>query len=94
MNALRKTRLFVLFAFVAVLAVSLTAAPANAGGCHSYSFHSSYPSYCNYGSYCYQPVVKYVVKPITYPVTQYDCYGQPYVIWKTTYQTVPTYLSY
>jgi hypothetical protein len=98
MNACRKARLFVLLGLVAVLALGLSVAPAEAGGHHVHKFHHvSYPKYVNYGHYCptaYQPIVKYVVKPISYPVTHYDCYGQPYVVWQTSYQTVPTYLSY
>jgi hypothetical protein len=95
MNAFRKIRLFVLLGFVAVLAISLSAVPAEAGH-HNHHFHKfhhfHYPKFFNHGYYptFYQPIVKYVVKPISYPVTQYDCYGQPYVVWQTTYQTVPT----
>ena len=97
MNASRKIRLVGLLSLVAVLALGMSVASAEAG-CH-YNFnpsHSSYSSYCNYG-YCptvYRPVVKYVVKPYSYPVTLIDCYGQPYVVWQTSYQTVPAYLSY
>jgi hypothetical protein len=98
MNAFRKVRLFVLLGFVAVLTLGLSAAPAEAGGHHGHQHfhnfhHVSYPKYINYGHYCptsYQPIIKYVVKPISYPATYYDCYGQPYVVWQTTYQTVPT----
>ena len=104
MNAFRKNRLFVLFASVAVLALGLSVAPADAGnhkhghhghGHHGHNFH--HVKHFNHGHFYpkfHQPLVKYVVKPISYPVTQYDCYGQPYVIWQTSYQTVPTYLSY
>ena len=97
MSAFRKIRLFVLFAFVAVLAVSLCASPAEDGGhqkVHNvHKVDGFYPCHFNYGHYCpttYQPIVKYVVKPYSYPVTLIDCYGQPYVVWQTSYQTVPT----
>jgi hypothetical protein len=94
MNAFRKVRLFVLLGFVAVLAFSLSAAPAEAGGhAHFHKVHYlTYPKYFNCGHYCptsYQPIINYVVKPISYPVTYYDCYGQPYVAWQTSYRTVP-----
>ena len=94
MNAFRKTRLFVLIGFVAVLALGFTAMPAEAGSHHNFhhfhNVHSFYPSYGNYCPTVYQPIVRYVVKPYSYPVTLIDCYGQPYVVWQTSYQTVPT----
>jgi hypothetical protein len=97
MNAFRKSRLFVLVGLLAVLAIGLSAAPAEAGNHHN--FHKSHHvghKHFHHGHYWghYQPTLKYVVKPISYPVTYYDCYGQPYVVWQTSYQTVPTYLSY
>jgi hypothetical protein len=103
MNAFRKSSLFVLFGFVALLALSLTATTAEAGGCHkgygfhkSYGHHSvSYPSYPSvynhnacYGPSCYWPTYQ-VAKPISYPVTYYDCYGQPYIVWQTSYSYLP-----
>jgi len=96
MNPSRKTRLVVLFALVALLGLSLSAVPAEAGGQFKFqvhNVHSTYPSYFNYSHYCPtgdQPIVKYVVKPYSYPVTLIDCYGQPYVVWQTSYRTVPT----
>jgi hypothetical protein len=99
MNAFRNSRLLVLVAFVAVLALGLAVAPADAGNHHNFhnvhNFH--HVKHFHHGHFWpthYQPVVKYVVKPYSYPVTLIDCYGQPYVVWQTSYQTVPTYLSY
>ncbi|MEX2308234.1 MAG: hypothetical protein WD738_11605 [Pirellulales bacterium] len=97
MNAFRKFRLVILFGLVAALALGVSVATAEAGGHHTFykfhNVHSSYPSHCNYGHYyptLYQPMVNYVVKPYSYPVTLVDCYGQPYVVWQTSYQSVPT----
>jgi hypothetical protein len=39
-----------------------------------------YPKYVNYHWPQY-----HVAKPILVPVTQYDCYGQPYIVWQTSY---------
>lgn len=80
MNTFRKSSLFVLVAVVAVLAVGVMHSSAEAGGCHSGGYGSSYskhcysPSYCNYGSYnncysnCYYPTSCY------YPATYSSCY--------------------
>lgn len=93
MNAFRRSRLIVLLGLVAVLALSLSVATAEAGGHkHFHKFHHFGHKQFHYGHYWpthYQPIVKYTVKPISYPVTYYDCYGQPYVVWQTTYNTVP-----
>jgi hypothetical protein len=60
---------------------------------HSYSpTYCAYPSYANYGCYdysCYLPAVQYCAKPYSYPVTSYDCFGRPSVVWQTGYNTVP-----
>jgi hypothetical protein len=98
MNAFRKVSLFVLVAFVAVFAVSALSSSAEAGGCHSYGHGSSYSSYHNHGHHLhrypvshasyYWPTYDYV-KPISYPVTYYDCYGHPYVVWQTSYSYTP-----
>jgi hypothetical protein len=100
MNAFRKTSLFVLVAFVAVLALSVFPSSAEAGGCHSSGYgggiYSSYSNYGNYGNYsscyggnCYWPTTYQYVKPVSYPVTFYDCYGRPYVVWQTSYSYQP-----
>src|SRR6478736_2850740 len=51
-----------------------------------------YPSYCNYGfDYsCFQPAVSYCAPQQTcFPVTVYDCYGRPSIVWQTSYgQTI------
>jgi hypothetical protein len=90
MNAFRKTSFVVLLAFAAVLALGVFQSSAEAGGCHSHSY-GSYPSYsyANYGSYSYWPTTYNYYKPVSYPVTHYDCYGQPYVIWQTSYSYHP-----
>jgi hypothetical protein len=95
MNVLRKMSLFVLVAFVAVIALGVFSSSAEAGGWHGHS--SFYPSikYLNYGSYdCYGghgywPTTYNYYKPISYPVTYYDCYGHPYVVWQTSYSYAP-----
>jgi hypothetical protein len=101
MNAFRNIRALILFGLLAVPALSLGPAPAQAGGLHklhSPKVHSVYPSYFHHAHYCpnvYQPIVKYVVRPYSYPVTLVDCYGRPYVVWQTAYRTVPaTYYPY
>jgi hypothetical protein len=61
------------------------------------------PSYCNYGSCydysscygsscyntCYYPTNYQCIKPISFPVTVYDCYGRPSVVWQTSYSYQP-----
>jgi hypothetical protein len=107
MNAFRKVSLFVLVAFVAVFAVGVLSSSAEAGGCHSSGYGGSYSSYSSYGTskpYCYggscypstytsyYPTYNYnCVKPVSYPVTYYDCYGHPYVVWQTSYSYSPTF---
>jgi hypothetical protein len=104
MNAFRTTRMFALIGLLTLVVLGLGAATADAG-CHgSYGFGSSYcnysPSYCNYGSsYCYTPSYCnydyscFYPTTCSYPVTVYDCFGRPYVVWKTGYNSVPaTYL--
>jgi hypothetical protein len=75
------------------------------GGCYNYGggYKCYTPSYTNYsscyGNSCYYPTSCYdyscyyptyqVAKPINYPVTQYDCYGRPYVTWQTNYTQNP-----
>jgi hypothetical protein len=102
MNVVRHIRLVVLVVVVIALGVSLSAAPAEAGGHHHFhhvhKVHNFYPSHFYSGHYCsaaYQPIVKYVVRPYSYPVTLIDGYGQTYVVWQSGYQTLPaTYLPY
>jgi hypothetical protein len=97
MSVLRNTALLVLVACVAVLAVGVLPSSAQAGGCHGYGYSSYYPSwnhasYSNYDCYhghCYWPATYHTVKPISYPVTYYDCYGLPYVVWQTSYSYAP-----
>ena len=103
MHAFRKTSFVVVLGFVVLIAFGLAATTAEAGGCHhGYGFHSSYrihnvgyPSYFNYSSYtscygpsCYLPTYQ-VAKPVSYPVTFYDCYGRPYIVWQTSYSYLP-----
>lgn len=87
MNAFRGISLVILVAIVAVFAVGVLGSSAEAGqhghGHHHHGhFHLTYPSYVDYGTYwpTYQSV-----KPISYPVTYYDCYGRPYIVWQTSY---------
>ena len=89
MNAFRKISLVVLVAIVAAFAVGALNSTAQAGGhCHSYHnvghYHVNYPSHVNYATYW--PTYEYV-KPISYPVTYYDCHGRPYVVWQSSYTT-------
>jgi hypothetical protein len=93
----RKFRFVVLLGLVAALAFGASADTAEAGGHHTlYNFHnvhSAYPNHFYHAHYCptvYQPIVKYVAKPYSYPVTLVDCYGRPYTVWQTSYQTLPT----
>jgi hypothetical protein len=103
MNALRKTRWFVLFGWFAALAIGFSASKAEASGCHGYGFsYASYspkycytPTYCAYPSYgasydysCYLPAVQSYATPYCYPVTSYDCFGHPYVVWQTGYNAI------
>jgi hypothetical protein len=54
--------------------------------------YGAYPSYPSYGAYydysCYLPAVQHCATPYCYPVTSYDCYGRPYVVWQTGYNAV------
>jgi hypothetical protein len=90
MNVFRKISLVVLVALVVVVAFGVLGSSAEAGGHghghhhHHGHFHVKYPSYINYGAYW--PTYQYV-KPVSYPVTYYDCYGRPYVVWQTSYNT-------
>jgi hypothetical protein len=91
MNVFRKASVLVLVAFVAVLAIGMFQSSAEAGGCHSYGYHHvkyptvSYSPYNNcYSGTCYWPTY-HVAKPISYPVTYYDCYGRPYIVWQTSH---------
>jgi hypothetical protein len=80
-----------------VLAIAIAATSAEAGGyCTSYGHYSaSYPSISYrslnttyYGAHSYWPAYR-VARPISYPVTYYDCYGRPYVVLQTTYSYLP-----
>jgi hypothetical protein len=91
MNAFRKIGLVVLIALVAVFALSLLESSAVAGGHHGHGHHHHghfHVKYLDYGAYW--PTYQYV-KPISYPVTYYDCYGRPYVVWQTSYNTNPVW---
>jgi hypothetical protein len=46
---------------------------------------SCYPTTSCYGGSCYWPTTYNCLKPTSYPVTYYDCYGRPYVVWQTSY---------
>jgi hypothetical protein len=102
MNALRNTRLFVLVGLFAVLLIGISAVNADAS-CYSYktfyspgyshfTSYSTYPSYCSYGTFNYGnywPAVSYGAAPLSYPVTTYDSFGRPVVVWQTGYSTLP-----
>jgi hypothetical protein len=99
MNAFRKIRMLVLVLMVALVVVGLAAASAQASGnCHGSTkffntscYYPSYPSYANYGAFnysCFTPAVAYcATQPYCFPVTMYDCYGRPYIVWQTSYGT-------
>jgi hypothetical protein len=76
------------------VAVVLCTAPAEAGGHHIHKFHhfahAKHFYRAHYWPARYQPIVKYSVTPVSYPVTYYDSFGQPYVVWQTIYRSVPT----
>jgi hypothetical protein len=93
MNAFRKISLVVLFAVVAVFAFGVSSPTAEAGhhghGHHHHHhghFHVKHPSYVHYDTYWPS---QHFVKPLSYPVTYYDCYGRPYIVWQTSYGTNP-----
>jgi len=103
MNGFRKVGLFVV-AVVIVVALGAFSSSAEAGGHYSSghkSFYSPghfhYGGYSNYGS-CYGgnyytsyylPTSYTYIKPVSYPVTVYDRYGRPYVVWQTSYSYQP-----
>lgn len=87
MNALRKTRLVVLFAVLALVLVGVAATSAEAG-CHK-TYYGGHGHYNNFHVAHYTPIVHHIPQPYTYPVVLYDYLGQPYTIWKTAYTTVP-----
>jgi hypothetical protein len=104
MNAFRKIRLAVLLVSLSVLALAAAApakAGNHCGphGCYPTSYCSTYSCYPGfYGSYCrtvpycptynYCPTYSYCLKPICSPVTVYDCYGLPHVVYQTSYSTL------
>jgi hypothetical protein len=60
--------------------------------CNYSPTYCAYPSYANYACYDYSsylPAVQYCAKPYSYPVTSYDCFGRPYVVWQTGYNSTP-----
>ncbi len=46
-----------------------------------------YTNYCNYGyNYCnYAPTTYCLPQQTCFPVTVYDCYGRPTIVWQTSY---------
>jgi hypothetical protein len=100
MNALRKFCAAILLSSLSVLALGAFAAPAQAGQpyCGPYGCHKT-PVYCNTlhfyptsglcGNYCRTttclPTYNCCPKPTCYPVTLYDCFGRPYVVYQTGY---------
>lgn len=97
MNAFRKIRFAVLLGSLSVLALGTIAAPAKAGHgyCGSYGYSGPYCNYATtafYGAYyrtapCW-PTYNYCVRPVSIPVTVYDCYGLPHVVYQTSYSTL------
>jgi hypothetical protein len=96
MNAFRKIRLLSLIVLVALLAAGLATTSAHANGsCHTPKYcapsycttNYCYPSYCNYSfDYsCFQPASYCYPQQYCFPVTVYDCYGRPSVVWQTSY---------
>jgi hypothetical protein len=97
MNAFRKTSLVVLVALLAIVAVGVFQSSAIAGG-HNHNhhnnnhhkhhnFHHSF-HHGHHGHFHYPKYVNYhwqYAKPVLVPVTHYDCYGQPYIVWQTNY---------
>jgi hypothetical protein len=96
MSTFRRISLVVLVAVLAVVGVGALQSPAVAGGHnhhhnhhhafhhghhHHGHFHVTYPKYVNY-NWQY-------ANPILVPVTYYDCYGQPYIVWQTKYSHLP-----
>jgi hypothetical protein len=87
MNVCRRISLVLLVSLVAVFAFGAWSPSAEAGhhghGHHHHGhFHVKYPSHVHYDTYW-----PHVVKPVSYPVTYYDCYGRPYIVWQTSYGT-------
>jgi hypothetical protein len=89
MNALRKTRWFVLLGSLAALAIGFTASNAEASGCHGYGFsYASYsPKYCYTPTYCAYPSYPSYGACYDYscslPAVQY--YAKPYCYPVTSY---------
>jgi hypothetical protein len=86
MNAFRKAGLAVVITLVAVLALGVIQPSAEAGGHnhHGHHFHHGHHHHVKFYPTYYWPTYNYV-KPVSYPVTYYDCYGRPYVVWQTSY---------
>jgi hypothetical protein len=91
MNAFRKASLVFVVALVAVFALGAFQSSAEAGGHnhhghnhHGHHFHHGHHHHVKYYPSHYWPTYDYV-KPASYPVTYYDCYGRPYVVWQTSY---------
>jgi hypothetical protein len=93
MNAIRRIRFAALLGSLSVLALIAVAAPAKAGhghhghGHHHFGLYSSYPT-ALYDSHCHTTPYIYTLKPIYYPVTTYDCFGHPHIVYQTGYTTL------
>lgn len=91
MYAFRRISLVVLVALAAVFAFGVLGSSAEAGHHghahqHHGHVHVKYPSYAHYDTYW--PTHEFV-QPFSYPVTHYDCYGRPYIVWQASYGTNP-----
>ncbi len=80
MHSLRKVRFLALAGLVVLVLGSVAATSAEAGCGHGYATHVVASHYA--------PVGHWVLRPYTYAVTHFDCYGHPYIVWKTGYKKV------
>jgi hypothetical protein len=99
MNAVRKFRSLILVSSLALLTLGMHAAPAqaaypfgnaycrdNAVFGNTLHFYPTTPVYRKVyrTTYCF-PTYNRCVTPVLYPVTLYDSFGRPYVVYQTSY---------
>ncbi len=81
MFAQRKLRMFLFAGLALMLVGGLAVSSADAGCGYSYGgFHGHHVTH-------YHAAPTLITTPYVYPVTIYDCYGYPQIIYKTGYSS-------
>jgi hypothetical protein len=99
MNALRKLSAALLIGSLSLVALGTLAAPAHAGKpfgdiyCRDRVVYRNtlqyYPTTtlyrANFRTTTYLPTYNFRVRPVSFPVTLYDSFGRPYIVYSTSY---------